>query len=618
MKKRNILLATALLSVGSVFAQTLPDGMTALLPSGVTPNITQDKKFIMQKNLTVAGSPEKGYYAFFSASDSDHGEELWVTDGTPEGTRMVKDINPGVATSDVNYLTRFNDKVVFSADNGEDGYQLWISDGTEEGTRMVKKIHEFDSSNPIGFCQMNETQFIFFASDYESENFSSEGAQKWLYVSDGTEEGTKLVAQVDCQFPGEDIDHRYGAVIRVGRKVFFKGDVADKTGTTYGLELWVTDGTTEGTYMVKDINLEKNVNKEGSTLSSAINSMQNFYNEGLFFKAWDEDHGNEPWFTDGTEEGTYLIYDTDPTVGANGIGVGGGVTMVGEVYNGEICFRGKDPKLGCEFGVTNCEKGNFKCFDIFTVEPTQDHQSFADNGVVFDDKYMFCANTGTDANIESCKGGELHWYDGEKVQMQYDFAPGVGCDWVKELTVAGGSLYWWNEGNMDGTTTTDTKLIRLDKWDGVPQIVSNIDANGDKIYCLRNLNGELLFTSKASNQLYCYHYRQDGYDPAKNPDKMEPEYRTREEIETGIENVTDNKTNSFEIYPNPATETFRIKGIDTMKSNLKIYDISGRLVKSIDNVSVCDAISVSDLAAGMYEVIASSATGTKSTRLIVK
>ena len=32
MKKRNLLLATALLSVGGVFAQTLPDGMTALLP----------------------------------------------------------------------------------------------------------------------------------------------------------------------------------------------------------------------------------------------------------------------------------------------------------------------------------------------------------------------------------------------------------------------------------------------------------------------------------------------------------------------------------------------------------------------------------------------------------
>ena len=248
MKKRNILLATALLSVGSVFAQTLPDGMTALLPSGVTPNITQDKKFIMQKNLTVAGSPEKGYYAFFSASDSDHGEELWVTDGTPEGTRMVKDINPGVATSDVNYLTRFNDKVVFSADNGEDGYQLWISDGTEEGTRMVKKIHEFDSSNPIGFCQMNETQFIFFASDYESENFSSEGAQKWLYVSDGTEEGTKLVAQVDCQFPGEDIDHRYGAVRSldygetwedVSDQVFFPRGI--RHGTAFAVDVSIVE-----------------------------------------------------------------------------------------------------------------------------------------------------------------------------------------------------------------------------------------------------------------------------------------------------------------------------------------------------------------------------------------
>ena len=79
MKKRNILLATALLSVGSVFAQTLPDGMTALLPSGVTPNITQDKKFIMQKNLTVAGSPEKGYYAFFSVASGASAQHLEET-----------------------------------------------------------------------------------------------------------------------------------------------------------------------------------------------------------------------------------------------------------------------------------------------------------------------------------------------------------------------------------------------------------------------------------------------------------------------------------------------------------------------------------------------------------
>ena len=120
-----------------------------------------------------------------------------------------------------------------------------------------------------------------------------------------------------------------------------------------------------------------------------------------------------------------------------------------------------------------------------------------DHGVVFDDRYMFCASAGTDANIEGQYGGELHWFDNEKVQLQYDFAPGNGCDWVKELTVCGGSLYWWNEGSMDGTGATNTRLVRLNAWDAVPEIITNIDAGGDQVYCLRNMDGSLLFTSRS-------------------------------------------------------------------------------------------------------------------------
>lgn len=242
-------------------AQSLPEGMTALLPAGVTFNIDQNKKVYAQKNITVAGSPEKGYYAFFQAVDADHGEELWITDGTPEGTRMVKDINPGVATSNIQYLTRFNDKVVFGADDGEFGTELWISDGTENGTYMVADIHALESSNPIGFQQLDENHMIFYAMNMDSENAST--AQQWLWITDGTEEGTRLVKEVDCVFPGqEEGDNRWGANMRVGRKVFFKGEESDKTGVTHGVELWVTDGTEEGTYLVKDINTEINVNKE--------------------------------------------------------------------------------------------------------------------------------------------------------------------------------------------------------------------------------------------------------------------------------------------------------------------------------------------------------------------
>jgi len=32
---------------------------------------------------------------FFEADDGIHGRELWVTDGTPEGTSLVEDLCPG-------------------------------------------------------------------------------------------------------------------------------------------------------------------------------------------------------------------------------------------------------------------------------------------------------------------------------------------------------------------------------------------------------------------------------------------------------------------------------------------------------------------------------------------
>lgn len=618
MKKENLLLSAALLCSTGAFAQALPEGMTALLPEGVTANISQNKQVYAQKNMAVAGSPEKGYYAFFSAIDADHGEELWVTNGTAEGTHMVKDINPGLATSDIQWITRFNDKVIFTATDGENGYEPWISDGTEEGTYMLKDIHELESSNAVGYCQLNESHLIFYAMDFDSE-MAVDGGMKYLWITDGTEDGTKLVKAVDCQFPGqEENDNRWGANMRVGRRVFFKAEEADKDGVTHGVELWVTDGTEEGTYLVKDINIEPNTAKEdGSTLSPALAHMQNFYNEKVFFKAWSMESGNEPWASDGTEAGTYEVYNTDPTVGANGLGNGGGVTMVGEPYNGEIVFRAFSPEIGNELAATNLEQGNMKFFDIWTYEPTNANSSFPDAGVVFDGLYMFCAATGFDAAVESQRGGELHCYDGEKVWMQYDFAPGTGCDWVKELTVAGGSLYWWNEGNLDGNGSTDTKLIRLDKADGVPTIVSNIDANGDKVYCLRNLNGDLLFTSAVNNQVYCYHYRQDGYDPTKNPDKMEIEYRTRQEIaeDASIDAISVDNT-IVTVSPNPATEYFTVN-VNTPVKSVSIYNLAGQLVKTV-NAPADNTVNVSDVTAGIYLLSIETAESASVSKLIVK
>jgi ELWxxDGT repeat protein len=449
-------------------------------------------------------------------------------------------------------------------------------------------------------------------------------AQKWLYVSDGTADGTKLVAMVDCKFPGDDAASRYGAMMRVGRRVFFKGDMADKDGITYGNELWVTDGTTAGTYMVKDINEAENTTAvSGSTVSSSLSSFVNFYNEGLFFKPYSSTYGHEPWFSDGTAEGTYLIKDTNPTINASGTGADGTSTMIGELYKGYVCGRGYSPEYGKEFGYTTCEKGNFNVIDINVNEPTASNNSDPDYGVVFDDLYIFCANTGTTQNKDGNYGGELHCFDGEKVWMQSDLAPGYRSNWVKEPIVAGGSLYWWNSMSggtgFDGTKATLTKLIRLDSYDGTPVVVSNIDtSNGDGVYMLRNLNGDVLFSSTVTKTLYCYHYRQPGYDATKNPDVMEPEYRTRSEITTGIEESVSQNVINLQIFPNPATEQIRFKGIEEVNCDIRVYDVNGRLVINREGAHSTSRINVSSLEPGNYEVVVSYDGKSRSASFIVK
>ncbi|NDW10635.1 ELWxxDGT repeat protein [Dysgonomonas sp. 520] len=608
MKKKTLLILTSLFVMGGVFAQTLPDGMVSLLPAGVKASIGDERKAAKQKNLVVAGDKTKGYKAFFAASDDINGEELWVTDGTVAGTKMVKDINKGATSSDISWLTRFNDKVVFAANDDVNGVEVWISDGTESGTYMIKDIHDFGSSEPRGFVQVNENQFIFGAKDFDSENYSDRGAQWWLWVSDGTADGTKLIYECDTKFPGQDYHTSSTPYCRVGRKVFFKAD--NKDGTV-GEELWATDGTTEGTVFVKDINTETIAT---GTANSAIDNMVNFYNEKLFFKAFSIESSNEPWASDGTPEGTYEIFDSNPTFDENGFPRGGGASDAGVFpYNGKVYFRGFSLETGTELACTNLEKGDFTIFDINKNEPTSDNHSYADVGVEYDGVYMFCAATGFDATKPSNFGGELHYTDGSTITMQSDMGPGIQSNWVKELTVVSGSLYWWNESGE--VAENKQKLFRIDNKSQFPVRVTNLNPDGDRIHTLRNLGGDLIFTtSDESKSLYAYHYRKAGYDPAKDADDLDIEFRTRNEIITGIE--TPQQSAKLAIHPNPATESFSFN-IGEKVSSVQIYDLTGRLVYQNVNPEN-NTVNVSSLAKGIYKVLIISPNAQHVSSLIVK
>ena len=600
MKKRNLLIAAMMLMAGSSYAQVGVDvdegEYIDLLPEGVTANVKYEKKWDKEKNIVVAGSPQKGYMAFFAATDAEHGEELWVTDGTKEGTHMVKDIIEGPSSSEPSYLGRLNDKVLFSAVDPDYGRQTFVSDGTEEGTFMLAATYSFGDGDPAGFIQMNEKQAVFIAYDDHSYNYEPGNPMRWLWVTDGTPEGTQRVVsdpdapnQADCRFPGQDNTNQYTTYVRVGRRVFFK---ADQTDHMTGEELWVTDGTEEGTYLVMDINWEAGA-LPGQTRNCGLDNLMNYYNEKCFFQAWTPDFGGEPWVTDGTkgeavqpngegDEHTYMIYDTHPGKNENGIGFHAGTFAASvEPYGDYMMWRGWDNRYGSEFGFSNMEKGNYTCLDINKWEPSVDHNGWSDQGAVFDGLYFFCATTAHDATRPDCHGGELWCFDGEKVWEHRDFVPGTASNWVKEPMVIGGSLYWFNETNGEYDLGYGNGLYRLDSKDAKPVVCNRIlnDPRGDNVHTLRNLDGSVIFASNTSSRVYVYKYTKPGWDGESDKGRMEPEFRTRAEIE--------NSTAISTLKAEPTTDNavYTVNGIrvaDSAKSygslQKGVYVINGKKV----------------------------------------
>jgi len=131
---------------------------------------------------------------FFVATTPEEGTELWVSDGTITGTVLVKDIYPGVSSSNSGGFVWLDGAMYFSAYDGVHGYELWKSDGSLNGTRMVKDIYPGAISSWAGGLTVFNHKVYFSADD------SINGNELW--VTDGSEIGTQMVMDINTYSTG--------------------------------------------------------------------------------------------------------------------------------------------------------------------------------------------------------------------------------------------------------------------------------------------------------------------------------------------------------------------------------------------------------------------------------
>jgi len=123
----------------------------------------------------------------FAATSPGIGNELWVTDGTADETRLLRDINPGKAGSNPYPLGVFGDRLFFAALHPDTGTELWATDGTPNGTYLVKDTVPGPAGGAPFIAAPLDGNLIFGAR---------QGSTSELWKTDGTFEGTEMIAPV--------------------------------------------------------------------------------------------------------------------------------------------------------------------------------------------------------------------------------------------------------------------------------------------------------------------------------------------------------------------------------------------------------------------------------------
>lgn len=414
--------------------------------------------------------------------------------------------------------------------------------------------------------------------------------------------------------------------------------------TTRGTALWRTDGSSAGTVLVKDINLTKNGLLHGEPQIMDMALLNNIF----YFAASDGVHGTELWRSDGTTAGTFMIkdltgdlYPSDPQqfILHNGLiyfranhselwktdGTAQGTTLVrnfgnaigGMVsFNNKIFFTGYSTVLWETDGTAAGSKQVGQNFPICG--------GVTSNYTVVGNRFFF--------SNEDLSGNELWVSDGtvggtQRVKDIYPGSDGSGPGHLKEFNgkliftandPINGFGLWVSDGTSQGTTLLSSLNVSPpNRLYGVFDVYKRINNNlyfvtmeGDLWKTDGTANGTAnLLTLKGPNGIKHFPSMENivqdkgtiyiaGSDSGGDVELFK--------IDIATPNSTDmlsDKEYKIDVFPNPTADNIKISRGKIKPSEVRVSDLYGRTIfsKDISKNSQDDLnIEVSHLSKGVY------------------
>ncbi len=300
---------------------------------------------------------------FFRADDGNDGMEPWISDGTPEGTQQLTDLQMGSNGSFPIFRGSVGGTVFFNGNDGVAGSELWAI-SSFPGVPQLFDIRPGPASSSPSWLGIVGGRVLVTASDNNGEReiwWANSGSGPVLYVDINGNQGSSnasALTPVDAvtalltarPLTPPTIGNRPHRLVQdQATEILALNNVRLNFGNGYwplaggwlfmasadddaeGLEPWVLPNGSDVAQRVVAINPGI-----GSGYASSPAFTGDPIADVVYFAGRTEDEGVEPWRSDGTSAGTFMIADVAP-------GEADSNPEKFVEFNGHVYFGGQSP-----------------------------------------------------------------------------------------------------------------------------------------------------------------------------------------------------------------------------------------------------------------------------------